>query len=287
MFSDPVLDAAPVARKFAAQYCSHSGADCCDWYHGIWPYFRALGIVATPAHHYDFYTKHLQTAAQRHPALKVLVSGTADYSMPAAVFDACAKTTSLSLHVVDKCRTPLLLTEWYARRIGQIAATTHSDIRQFAPSERFDIICTHSFLGYFDDAARASLIRSYFDLLRPGGSFLTIIRIRPKPVPEVVMFTPDQADAFCERVYREAALAKCGLSPDEMKTAARLYTANFQIHPVTSETALKSLFTHAGFDVAIKVLGEAKAAVKRPPSGPTALGSANYVAVRAVRSSTS
>src|SRR3546814_11783469 len=46
---------------------------------------------------------------------------------------------------------------------------------------RFDVVCTHCFLGYFTPEQRPALMAKWFSLLRPGGRVLTVTPIRPTP----------------------------------------------------------------------------------------------------------
>src|SRR3546814_2715406 len=58
---------------------------------------------------------------------------------------------------------------------------------------RFDVVCTHCFLGYFTPEQRPALMAKWFSLLRPGGRVLTVNPIRPTPDHAFVPFTPAQA----------------------------------------------------------------------------------------------
>src|SRR3546814_1159862 len=77
-------------------------------------------------------------------------------------------------------------------------------VLDYAGGARFDVVCTHCFLGYFTPEQRPALMAKWFSLLRPGGRVLTVNPIRPTPDHAFVPFTPAQAASFEARAMAAA-----------------------------------------------------------------------------------
>ncbi len=83
--SEPLLESAPIARDLAAAHCRlvpATGTDCA-WYHGFWQDLRLLGLTKTSGGQAAFLVETLRGLARTSDHPRVLVSGSADYSMPA------------------------------------------------------------------------------------------------------------------------------------------------------------------------------------------------------------
>jgi SAM-dependent methyltransferase len=186
-----------------------------------------------------------------------MISGSADYSMLALVLWAFRNENVVpEVHVIDACETPLFLNRWYAERTRVNVETEASDILQWEAAEPFDIICTHSLLGRFNPSARERLIAKWRQLLRPGGSVLTVNRVRPMARADKERFTPEQARAFQEAAVREAEKRR---------------------------KEVKELFTAGGFVIDRLDLRSSGGGAGAAPSGPAAHGNAEYVHVVAWR----
>ena len=78
-----------------------------------------MGLTKTSGGQGGFLAEHLRALARTGDAPRVLVSGSADYSMPAhALWSYQIQGAPLQLDVVDRCETPLVLSRWYAARYG-------------------------------------------------------------------------------------------------------------------------------------------------------------------------
>jgi len=173
--------------------------------------------------------------------------------------------------VLDRCATPLALNRWYARRQGIRIATKRSDILDYRPRRRFDVICTHSFLGQFPPRRRARLIAHWYEMLEPGGLILTINRLRPGAPPGRLGFSRAQAASF------EALLG------ERHRSAARQYARRMGAWPIRSEAELGTTFERAGFHL---VHLSARPVVLRDGHGlsaPTTPGGASYACIAARR----
>ncbi len=248
---EPITLSAPLARAFALKHCptnSVTGLDCA-WYHGLWQYLRALDLVTTPRHNADFYSNVFRSLARSKAYARVLVSGTADFGMPAHVMWSYRQENApLALTVVDRCETPLRLTRWYAEARSVAVATTATDILEYGAESSFDVICTHSFLGRFAPDDRVALIAKWRDLLRPGGKVVTVKRVRPEAARARVRFTPEQA-----KVYREAVWDGVGrIHPivgmqEALDAHLEQFISHRGTHPINSADEVIEAFRCTGF----------------------------------------
>jgi len=286
---EPLVETAPLAQRLARQHCrtDPSTGEDCAWYHGFWQYMRVMKVAKISGGHVDFLVDALRALAGAGGFPRVLVSGSADYSMPAHVLSAYRQGgATLDLCVVDRCETPLALTRWYAARLGAPVTGYVSDILDFESAQPFDVVMTNSLLGYFDLLERARLFASWARLLRPGGKLILTNRIRPGAGYEPVGFTADQARVFCEAVRGEAERWRdvFGFDPDDVVRWAAAYAQRFCSIPVRSDTEVLDLLRANGFsidrlDTAIAAGRTEGGAV----SGPTTAERADYVRVVATR----
>ena len=214
---------------------------------------------------------------RRHP--RVLVSGCADSSLFAHVVWAYAREDApLECTVVDLSETPLYLCRWYAERVAAAVETRAIDILDFDTEQRFEVICAHAFLGYFDEGERRRLMVHWRTLLQPGGRLILVQRLRPDYPHDVVRFTPEQAHLFIKRVEHEARArrAELGIDPDTLVEAARIYTQRHQHYPIRTRSELHGLFTEAGFDFDRFDIKSVETASLGALSGPTVPGNAAF-----------
>lgn len=282
---EPLAQSAPLARRLASELCrADSAQGGCAWYHGFWQYLRVLDFVTTPRDHAAFYSRALAGPIAAG-ARRVLISGAADYGLPACmlwIFRSAGARPDLT--VLDLCATPVRLSEWYAHHVGAVIAPVVQDILAFAPEQPFDIVTTHSFLGRFAPEQRTVLLARWRRLLRPGGLVVTVNRVRPDS-PDRVRFTADQADRFAARV-REAARnhpSPLDLTEEDLVAMARTYVAAKQTVPVHTPDDIQRLFESAGFRVEQLEVGPVGPRSLTAPTGPTMSGGASYARIVARR----
>ncbi len=193
--------------------------------------------------------------------------------MVAVVVDAfgqLGRTPDLTL--VDRCETPLrLCTEW-ASTAGVSLKTTQADLATFTGDRPFDLVCTHSFLGYFDPAARAQLMHTWHRNLTENGRVITVNRLRPGAQAGSIGFTPEQSAGFLSRTEAGLAALSAVASAAEVRKAAQEWTSRFQTWPVQSSQALEALCAQAGFTAAIEVVDGGASR----PKGPGSPGGARF-----------
>lgn len=284
---EPLLESAVLALQWARQHCRAIAGvkDDCSWYHGYWQVVRALGAGKTSGGHADFLVDALRRSARDGGFRRVLVSGTADYSMPALVYWAYAQEAApLELTVVDWCETPLAMSRWYAERIGQPIRTVLSDILAHQAPSAYDLVLTNSFLGYFHPSQRQRLYGAWAGLLRQGGKAVMTNRVRASAWDEPVGFRADEAERFCAEIEARAAAGKVelGVGADVIAAGARDYVRRFRVYPVNSHAEVHRELRDCGFGTLDHDLARSSAA-GAAVSGPTTTEQATYLRIVATR----
>lgn len=270
-------------QQFSRQHCNKGEFDC-SWYHGNWHLLKALGVVSTSAVHEQSINKLLKLAVAGMTAPRILLTGSTDETLVRLAHDAClVPGIKEKLHAVDICATPLAFMQAYAKENNIELTTYHSDILEFETENKFDIILTHAFMGYFDDIKRPLLMKKWHQLLADQGKIVTIQRVRPTDSPSRVTFTPQQSSQFVTTAIEAAKNASFNASEqDTVKMAATEFTKKFVSHAITSKTALESLFIHA--DMAFHFLEYHKLEKKGELSGPSVPSNAEFAHIIAEKS---
>ncbi len=252
---EPMVSTAPIANFLSGVLCrgNHVASDDCSWYHSVWQYLRVFNMVSTPTWHSQFYFDALRAITTTRARPRILISGTADYSMLAHVLWVYeASKTAADVVVLDLCETPLFLCRWYAKSVSADITTVSADIFTYSPAERFDCIVTDAFLTRFSPEDRPRVVDKWRSLLEPStGKVITTTRIeRPGPTG-FVRATPAQADSFRHRAIREARKWADFLSSSssDIGNRAQRYAERMASYPIESTAELKHLFSANGFEV--------------------------------------
>ncbi|WP_341716685.1 class I SAM-dependent methyltransferase [Micromonospora sp. FIMYZ51] len=271
-----LLQSAKMLYAMAPMSCgpSHQDSTNCSWYHSAWQYLRLFNMVSSPQWHAEFYSRRLVEAV-RGGARRVLISGTADYTTLAFVLDAIRTATgelpgTLDVHVVDRCQTPLLACQWYARQVGteiqghQADITCPDAVRQLTTAGKFDLVVADAFLTRFDRAMASTVLDSWSALLRPGGRVVTTVRLHPgNEWPSVDEQddrhqVTDLVDDF-ELRFRERAAGWRGLLQvqlEELSAAVRRYATRMMSHDLGDADEVRTAFGRRGFSLAESNVGE-------------------------------
>jgi hypothetical protein len=287
-----LAQSAPLALRWADECCRPDPrtGERCDWSHGLWQVLRLMELVVSPQRHDDFYRAAfagVEGVGGARP--RVLVSGTADYAMPALALECFrARGVEPELTVLDRCETPVRLSDWYAQQAGALVQGVVSDILDYVPAGDaaggFDAICTDSFFGRFAPAERPGLVAKWASLLRPGGLLVTVNVLRAGGGASPVGFDAAQALAFRESVAQRAASLPPGVSfaPGELARRATDYASHHGSHPLASLAELRALFDGAGF--ALPHLEQVQAGdPSGRATGPSVRGPRRYARVIAMR----
>lgn len=260
---EPLVLSADLVSNVADILCSgdHVSPDGCTWYHGTWQYLRLMDMVSTPTWHSDFYLESLSTILGAQATAKVLITGTADYSMFAYVdMAAVMADASPEITVVDLCATPLFACRWYGRRAGRPVSAVSEDVLAFAASdaqlESWDAIVTDAFLTRFSRDQTSEVAKAWHRLLRPGGQLITTIRIHTR--------TPHGRDEnsavrdFALRALKRAERWHSFLdrTPQEVATMAEAYARRMMSNNLGSETDVLAILETTGFKVANSAVAE-------------------------------
>lgn len=251
---EPMITTAPIAHELAGVLCqgNHVSPEDCSWYHSIWQYLRIFNMVSTPTWHAKFYLDSLGQIAGDGNNHRVLVSGTADYSMLAHILWAYANSSKQpDVTILDLCETPLFLCKWYGKSVGVRVQTASADILTFQTNEPFDLIATDAFLTRFTPEERATVVRKWHELLRSQGFVVTTVRLEPGISHSRVCATPSEAEAFRRRAFQEARRWQGFIrSPaEQIANLSQRYAERMVSYSVGSQEEVLSLFTEAGFVV--------------------------------------
>jgi SAM-dependent methyltransferase len=245
-----LLESALLAHGWAPGLCQHdTGAPSCAWYHGAWQVLRMLGLMSTSGVNAAHYAAELARSRRDPSFRRVLITGSADYSMLKLIADGRDPSDApLTYVVLDRCATPLRICEWYGQRHGLHVETLHQDVLDPLPEGAFDGVYTHAFMGNFNDSDRQRLVRQWSRVLRPGGRVVTVQRVRDDYPGDIVRFSESEAEMFVARV---AELAPGLLPPEaaelDVVSMAREYARRFWALPVRSADRLRALFEDAHF----------------------------------------
>jgi hypothetical protein len=250
---------APEMAKVAAERCGGGFVDpeSCDWYHSVWPYLRCLGVVSSPAWHRTFYNKALRQELERGAGPRVLISGTADFSMAEQVcFSACAARPdpeAVRVTVLDRCPTPLAACRWYAERAGFGLTAVQADISALdAIGGPFDVVTTDAFLTRFDREGCAEVLDAWRALLRAGGSVVTTVRVHNQK--DSLRGAADDVYEFVDRVEKRAFIDESGIFHDvqAIVEAAQSYATRMRSTDLGGAQEIVRLLINGGFEVTVR-----------------------------------
>jgi hypothetical protein len=122
-------------------------------------------------------------------------------------------------------------------------------------------------------------------VLRPGGRVVTTTRLNPPDTPDVLLFGPDQVEAFCAQVAEEAPRHRhvLGVTGEELVAAARTYARGLSLHPTRSVDELRHLFEAGGFRVERLEVRRLVGTLRRGLSGPGTSQDGSYAEMVVVR----
>ena len=264
-------------RSLAKQCCDSDGVEC-RWYHSNWELLTSLGMVTTSAVHARQLERFLASATKASKdRVSVLISGSTD--------DALLKMASSSFKrldidgdffAIDLCSTPLELMRLHAENYHLNFKSARTNILSYSPETQFDIILAHAFMGNFDEQQRSELLLKWASLLNPGGSIVTIQRVRPADSPPIVQFTPEQSASFIS-IALDAALEDENFTDSDLvfvEQAARLFTERFMSYSIRSKQTLEELFFGAGLK--FRLLEYQKMEAMQHLSGPSVPSGGEY-----------
>lgn len=255
---EPLAISAPIARQLANALCvgDYVDPEGCEWYHAAWQFLRMTNKVSTPRWHGGFFTSALRAVTSQIPRPRILICGTADYSMLAFVAHALSASPAglLECHidVLDRCAAPLTLCNWYAARYDfrQSVSTVHAAIEDYDPGVLYDVIVTDAFLTRFPperEPTASQVVDKWASLLADGGCIVTTIRVHGKDERSAAT-TADLHEAYVQEALSSLNLQRPFL-PLPATDAAQLvadYCRYFESAAIGSEQDIVTMFEFSG-----------------------------------------
>lgn len=258
--SEPLAESAPIAFETAMAECASADEMTgCRAYHAVWQYLRLADVIRAVRVDGPLFTAAVKAHAVRRPLRRILISGTADYSMLAYLGHAARRAgASPIFDIIDRCATTLKMNEWYGARRGLDVRTVLTDVNAYRPTERYDLICTHSFLYWAVGQQRSELFRNWRDWLAPEGRLCFSNRIEPSPPVVESRSSSQRIDAMVSDFFRRRAELGIALPVPDPEFESMLYSyarrPAMRIRDLTMQN-LQHHLDEAGFVVesAIKV----------------------------------
>jgi hypothetical protein len=204
----------------------------CSWYHRNWMILRSLGMVSNPFWHERFFTEQLKMYFD-YKNSKVLVLGTADFSMPLL----CSYSGIKQLDICDICETPLNICNVVAEQNQFEWTTFKKDIRD-GINNKYDIIVNDAFLTRFSYEEKPKVLKSIGQALIPGGVYITTIR-NGWNGGKAVFPTRKQKDGFVKKARRLAQ--EKGIEVTSAKESAATYIKHMISFPMKSQESLSQM----------------------------------------------
>lgn len=248
---EPLAESAGLALDWSGSHCVQPGTagEGCAWYHGSWQMLRLLGVFHSLRSDDDFFLPALRDLIA-DGVRKVLVSGAADYGLLARLAAAAGPlATELEVTVIDRCATPLLLNSWYGKRAGIRVRTVQGDVLQLETAGDFDLVCTHSFICFFDARDRRRLLQTWWDSLRPGGRVLTAQRARTTDTAPVIRYAENEVASLARRAQSlaEQQIHTLAVEPALAHKLAEGYGRHHWTYLVRTAEEIRALFEDQAF----------------------------------------
>jgi SAM-dependent methyltransferase len=164
---EPLRESAPMALATALERCAH---ESCRSYHAVWQYLRLANLARSVRIDGPIYVAAAERLARMGRLNRVLITATADYSMLAHLVEGARRGgANPAFDVVDRCPTSLHLNDWYGQRIAANVRTIQSDVLAYQSDERYDLVCSHSFVHWLPVETRPRLFEQWRQHLAPEG----------------------------------------------------------------------------------------------------------------------
>lgn len=282
-FHDLLLKSCAETNLFANRSCKRDYVDednGCDWYHSAWQYLRVLDCVSAPQWHENFYLNAFDKIFADKKTIRILISGTADYSLLHLMLCALSKTEACAqIDVLDMCPTPLFSCEWYLNNYGAVFGEKKSkslnkrvtvkminkDLLYHNPADeqKYDLICTDAFLTRFKKQDAIEVVAKWRRLMSDIGTLVTTVRIHDKAEPRSLLKQTRDTDSFVQKVknsYRH--LIKDSklfimhdddiveeLSEDELLFLARRYIIKMESNNLGGLNEIQKLIRDGGLEI--------------------------------------
>lgn len=247
---EPLSESADISFNTALKYCNNgimSTGDC-TWYHSVWQYLRIIDKVSSPEWHSTFYEMCFNKILKHKKNPKILISGTADYSLLAYVY-SCIKSIDqgTEIYVLDTCKTPLKMCKWYAEKYKfNISVINMSVLNLDQINEKFDLICADAFLTRFSKSDAKLVVRNWYKSLNPYGMVVTTVRTKDERKPISSSVKKDNYIKDCLKRFQKWE-GYFEISMGEFEDMVKKYVENMVSHNLGNKNAIKKLFIDQGF----------------------------------------
>ena len=238
---------------------------CCDWYHSVWQYLRVLDCVSSPQWHYDFYKNAFEKVFNKKSAVRILISGTADYSLLYLIISLLAdkKNCNAQIDIVDLCPTPLEICKWLWDKLKNsckniAVRTIISNITMYSSDYKYDIICADAFLTRFSSHESKSVVAKWEEMLDDGGRIITTVRLNDlakKNVKPHVIDISDDINTFCSKVTKaydglsSEDKRKMNISAEDLRFMAFRYIIRMRSNVLGEQDKISELFGSMGLRI--------------------------------------
>jgi len=251
---EPLMYSADMMAEISTVMCScdHINASSCYWYHSTWQYLRLMNMVSTPSWHHDFYVGKITELLKSVDKPSVLICGCADYSSFSYVVRVLKSLNKEAQYaVLDMCRTPLFMCEWYAKREKVPVRPIQCNIFDYSENDKYDLILTDAFLTRFRKEELETVLNIWKKSLKCGGYVITTVRIHD----DVHVCPPKPSDNDVEE-FRNRALKRASVwgefinfEPIEISERAAVYAQNMRSNSLGDKESILGSFKNVGFDV--------------------------------------
>ena len=258
-----LIESCQLMYDIANKECSGGVLDekSCGWYHSAWQYLRILDKVSSPTWHFNFYYKSFFDYLSNES--KVLITGTADYTLLALLyFVATKKNVKPQIWVCDICRSPLLICQHFANVNKFSLSVIQENILTFDINETFDIITTDAFLSRFYLTQKKKIISKWNSLLSNQGKIITTIKVDENIALDEESKVIDKKDSYVRDVEILVAKSELKNQINRILNLAETYITKIVSIPFSGQKEIENVFSEHGFRIhfweTVVVKGEAQ-----------------------------
>ncbi|MCX7168416.1 MAG: class I SAM-dependent methyltransferase [Rhodocyclales bacterium] len=230
----------------------------CYGYHAGWVLLQSLQIISGLRWEREEMARNLRCRHAERPISSLMIAGAADFGILSVVHEALGgDIATTQVTVLDRCQTPLLLCELYAKRMGFAVEVVQADLVNWMKPRHFDVILGHSILSFVVPDQRRAFISSLSSHLAPHGRLMLYQSIRPALGNGLLKFGQDETRQWigAARAAWEAAGERFFLLRKEFpESIVAEFCRAKQTHAVGSIAELADMLRDAGLESELKKL---------------------------------
>jgi len=226
-----------------------TGRQDCTGYHAVRPLLYSFGLRTSFDTYRDMFAAVCQQGAGPVSSPRVLISGSADFVVPAVVTGALrAIGRQPRVTIVDHCPTPLLMCTDAGARLSMDWETVRRDVRDPRLARGYHLIVSDRLLGFIPRRERAQVVSAWRSQLADDGRVVATVSISPGR---------DAPDAGDESLVREITThlatrygpALPGVSPRDLIDMVHAYNADRRRHRARDMEEILPLFEQCGLRI--------------------------------------